>query len=100
MGQKRGLAWAVGDVFTATNFGTAAIAALTGYILNEVRYSRAMFVAEQLVCTKLLFKEQITLDVRSVRRAFALIVQASARLRQVCLPPLVAGSRRDLWPLP
>lgn len=33
MGQKRGLAWAIGDVFTAANFEIAAIAALIGYIL-------------------------------------------------------------------
>jgi hypothetical protein len=35
MGQKRGLAWAIEDVFTAANFEIAAIAALTGYILFE-----------------------------------------------------------------
>ena len=35
MGQKRGVAWAVGDVFTAANFAIAAIAALVGYILFE-----------------------------------------------------------------
>jgi len=35
MGQKRGLAWAVGDVFTFSNFEIAAIAAITGYILLE-----------------------------------------------------------------
>jgi hypothetical protein len=35
MGQKRGLAWAIGDVFTAANFEIAAIAALIGYILFE-----------------------------------------------------------------
>jgi hypothetical protein len=35
MGQKRGLAWAFGDVFTAANFGIAMIAALIGYILVE-----------------------------------------------------------------
>jgi len=42
----------------------------------------------------------VTFDVRSVRRAFALTVQASAQLRQACLPRLVAGTRRGLWPLP
>ena len=35
MGQKRGVAWAIGDVFTAANFGIAMIAALIGYILFE-----------------------------------------------------------------
>jgi hypothetical protein len=35
MGEKRGLAWAIGDVFTAANFGIAMIAALIGYILFE-----------------------------------------------------------------
>lgn len=35
MGQKRGVAWAMGDVFTAANFEIAAIAALSAYILFE-----------------------------------------------------------------
>jgi hypothetical protein len=35
MGQKRGLAWAIGDVFTAANFGIAMIAAVIGYVLFE-----------------------------------------------------------------
>ena len=35
MGEKRGLAWAVGDVFTAVNFGIAMITAPIGYILFE-----------------------------------------------------------------
>ena len=35
LGQKRGLAWALGDVLTAANFGIALIAALIGYILFE-----------------------------------------------------------------
>jgi hypothetical protein len=35
MGQSRGIGWAVGDVFTAANFGIATIAALIGYILFE-----------------------------------------------------------------
>jgi hypothetical protein len=34
-GQKRGVAWAIGDVFTATNFEIATMAALIGYILFE-----------------------------------------------------------------
>jgi hypothetical protein len=41
MGQKRGLAWAIGDVFTAANFEIATIAALIGYILFERRQSGA-----------------------------------------------------------
>ncbi len=35
MGQKRGVAWAIGDDFTTANFGIATIAALLGYILFE-----------------------------------------------------------------
>jgi hypothetical protein len=35
MGLKRGVAWAIGDVFTAANFEIATIAALIGYILFE-----------------------------------------------------------------
>jgi len=35
MGQKRGLAWAIGDVFTAANFAIATMAVLVGYILFE-----------------------------------------------------------------
>ena len=35
MGQKRGLLWALGDVFTTANLEIAAIAALIGYILFE-----------------------------------------------------------------
>ena len=35
MGQKRGVAWAIGDVFTVTNFEIATMAALIGYILFE-----------------------------------------------------------------
>ena len=35
MGQKRGVAWAIGDVFTAANFEIALIAALIGYVLFE-----------------------------------------------------------------
>ena len=36
MGQKRGVAWAIGDVFTAANFEIATIAAIIGYILFEL----------------------------------------------------------------
>jgi hypothetical protein len=35
MGSKRGLGWALRDVFTAANFEIAAIAAIIGYILFE-----------------------------------------------------------------
>jgi hypothetical protein len=35
MGEKRGLTWAIADVFTISNFGIALIAALTGYALFE-----------------------------------------------------------------
>ena len=35
MGRKRGLAWAITDVFTSANFGIGALAAFVGYILLE-----------------------------------------------------------------
>ena len=35
MGRKRGLAWAIADVFTTANFAIAAVAAVAGYILVE-----------------------------------------------------------------
>lgn len=35
MGRKRGLAWAMTDVFTTANFAIAAFAALVGYVLFE-----------------------------------------------------------------
>jgi hypothetical protein len=35
IGQQRGIASAIKDVFTAANFGIAIIAALIGYILFE-----------------------------------------------------------------
>jgi len=35
MGPRRGVAWAIGDVFTTANFAIAMIAALTGYALLE-----------------------------------------------------------------
>jgi len=35
MGRRRGLAWALADVFTSANFAIAAFAALVGYILFE-----------------------------------------------------------------
>ncbi|MFZ0991451.1 MAG: hypothetical protein WAN29_06065 [Candidatus Sulfotelmatobacter sp.] len=35
MGQKKGIAWAIRDVFTMANFEIAMVAALIGYILFE-----------------------------------------------------------------
>ena len=35
MGQKRGVVWAIGDVFTISNFAIAMSAAFIGYILFE-----------------------------------------------------------------
>jgi hypothetical protein len=35
MGQKRGMVWALRDVFTAANFEIAMIAGIIGYILFE-----------------------------------------------------------------
>ena len=34
-GQKKGLIWAIADVFTAANFEIAAVAALVGYVVFE-----------------------------------------------------------------
>jgi dolichol kinase len=34
-GAKKGVAWAIGDIFTAANFEIAMIAALVGFILFE-----------------------------------------------------------------
>jgi hypothetical protein len=34
-GQKRGIVWAIEDIFTAANFEIAIVAALCGYILFE-----------------------------------------------------------------
>ena len=35
IGQKRGVAWAIRDVFTAANFAIAMVAALIGYSFFE-----------------------------------------------------------------
>jgi hypothetical protein len=35
MGEKRGLAWALHDVFTSANFKIAVVAALVGYVVFE-----------------------------------------------------------------
>jgi len=40
MGRRRGIAWAMADVFTSTNFGIAMIAALVGYLLFEFLRNR------------------------------------------------------------
>ncbi len=34
-GLKKGLAWALGEIFTIPNFGIAAIAAVIGFVLFE-----------------------------------------------------------------
>lgn len=36
MGQSKGLVWAIGDIFTASNFTIALMAALIGYVLVEL----------------------------------------------------------------
>ncbi|AXC14717.1 hypothetical protein ACPOL_5469 [Acidisarcina polymorpha] len=41
MGQAKGLAWALKDVFTASNFEIALIAAMVGYLLFEYLRSRS-----------------------------------------------------------
>ena len=40
MGEKRGLLWAMTDVFTSLNFAIALIAALVGYALFEFLRNR------------------------------------------------------------
>jgi hypothetical protein len=40
MGEKRGLLWAMTDIFTSLNFGIALIAALVGYALFEFLRNR------------------------------------------------------------
>lgn len=35
IGQKNGIAWAIGDIFTTANFVIAMMAALIGYILIQ-----------------------------------------------------------------
>jgi hypothetical protein len=35
LGQRRGIAWALRDVLTRTNFGIAMVAALIGYVFFE-----------------------------------------------------------------
>jgi hypothetical protein len=43
MGRQHGLTWALGDVFTAANFGIAAVAGLVGSILVEAVRSRLLY---------------------------------------------------------
>jgi len=40
MGTKRGLVWAISDVFTVSNFAIAAIAGVIGYALVEFLRTR------------------------------------------------------------
>jgi hypothetical protein len=40
LGQKRGVVWALEDVFTAANFEIATVAALCGYIIFEFLRNR------------------------------------------------------------
>jgi hypothetical protein len=35
MGRKKGIAWAIADIFTVANFEIATLAALTGYVVFE-----------------------------------------------------------------
>ena len=35
LGQRRGLTWAIEDVFTSANFAIAAVAGVIGYVLFE-----------------------------------------------------------------
>ena len=38
--QKKGLIWAIADVFTAANFAIAVVAAMVGYVLFEFLRTR------------------------------------------------------------
>jgi hypothetical protein len=40
MGQKKGLFWALSDIFTRSNFEIATVAAVIGYILVEFLRTR------------------------------------------------------------
>ena len=40
IGRSKGLAWAIGDIFTVANFMIAVIAALIGYVLVEFLRNR------------------------------------------------------------
>jgi hypothetical protein len=41
MGRKRGLLWALSDIFTVSNFEIAAVAAAVGYLLVEFLRSKS-----------------------------------------------------------
>jgi hypothetical protein len=41
MGMKKGIGWALRDVFTAANFEIATVAAIIGYILFEFLRTRS-----------------------------------------------------------
>lgn len=41
LGQRKGLGWAIADIFTTENFAIALLAALTGYVIVE--FLRAKF---------------------------------------------------------
>ena len=41
-GLKRGLSWAISDIFTLPNFGIAVIAALIGYVVVEFLRKRLL----------------------------------------------------------
>ncbi len=40
MGRKMGLAWALADIFTVSNFAIAVVAALAGYVVVEALRNR------------------------------------------------------------
>ena len=40
MGQKKGILWAIRDIFTAANFEIAGVTALLGYLLFEFLRTR------------------------------------------------------------
>lgn len=40
MGRKRGVVWAISDIFTSSNFEIAAVAAVIGYLLVEFLRTR------------------------------------------------------------
>jgi hypothetical protein len=42
MGTTRGLAWALGDIFTATNFAIGLGAGLVGYVVFELLRKRLL----------------------------------------------------------
>src|ERR1700687_5150145 len=79
MGQKRGLAWAIGDIFTAANFEIGMIAGLIGYMLCE--FLRKRFSAN----VALIFGSQ-----RGVLSSF----------RRCFLHPGICAERQRRYPAP